>query len=64
MLVESRLYNNFYPLEILNSLQMDSDEKARRADFVIDTKMSEFSVFRKVKEIMHNVRSKDAGDSI
>ena len=48
----------------INALQMDSDEKARRANFVIDTKHSEFSVFRKVKEIIHNVRSKDAGDSI
>ena len=48
----------------INALQMDSDEKARRADFVIDTKFSEFSVFRKVKEIMQNVRSRDAGDSI
>lgn len=48
----------------INALQMDSDEKARRANFVIDTKVSEFSVFRKVKEIMQNVRSRDAGDSI
>lgn len=48
----------------INALQMDSDEKARRANFVIDTKVSEFSVFRRVKEIMHNVRSRDAGDSI
>ncbi len=48
----------------INSLQMVSDEKASRADFVIDTKFSEFSVFRKVKEIMHKVRSRDAGDNI
>ncbi len=48
----------------INSLQMDSNEKAKRADFVIDTKESEFSVFRKVKQIMYNVRSRDAGDSI
>jgi len=48
----------------INALQMDSAEKARRANFVIDTKVSEFSVFRKVKEIMHDVRSRDAGDSI
>ena len=50
--------------DAINALQMDSAEKARRANFVIDTKNSEFSVFRKVKEIMHDVRSKDAGDSI
>jgi dephospho-CoA kinase len=48
----------------INKLQMDSDEKARRANFVIDTKVSEFSVFRRAREIMHNVRSRDAGDSI
>ena len=48
----------------INSLQMASDEKARRADFVIDTTVSEFAVFRKVKEIMHDIRSRDAGDNI
>ena len=48
----------------INALQMDSAEKARRANFVIDTKNSEFSVFREVKKIMHNVRSLNAGDSI
>jgi dephospho-CoA kinase len=48
----------------INSLQMDSAEKARRANFVIDTKVSEFSVFRKVREIMRDVRGRDAGDSI
>jgi dephospho-CoA kinase len=48
----------------INALQMDSDEKARRADFVIDTKVSEFSVFRKVKEIMSDIRSRDEGDNI
>lgn len=48
----------------INSLQMDSDEKARRADFVIDTTASEFSVFRKVREIMKDVRSHNAGDNI
>lgn len=48
----------------INLLQMASEEKSKRADFVIDTTASEFSVFRKVKEIMHNVRSRDAGDNI
>lgn len=48
----------------INSLQMASDEKARRADFVIDTTVSEFSVFRQVKTITHEIRSRDAGDNI
>lgn len=48
----------------INSLQMDSDKKAKMADFVIDTKVSEFSVFRRVKEIVNIVRSRDAGDNI
>lgn len=48
----------------INILQMASEEKSKRADFVIDTNASEFSVFRKVKEIMHNIRSRDAGDNI
>lgn len=48
----------------INALQMASVEKAKRADFVIDTKVSEFSVFRRVKEIVNIVRSRDAGDNI
>ncbi len=48
----------------INSLQMDSAKKAKLADFVIDTKVSEFSVFRRVKEIVNIVRSQDAGDNI
>ncbi|MCE3231862.1 MAG: coaE [Rickettsiaceae bacterium] len=39
----------------VNKLQMDSREKVKRADFVIDTSVSEFSVFRDVKKIMKNL---------
>ncbi len=48
----------------INALQMDSDKKAKKAHFIIDTKVSEFSVFRRVKEIVNIVRSRDAGDNI
>ncbi len=50
--------------EAINNLQMDSNEKARRADFVIDTKASEFAVFRKIKNIIQEIKARHAGDSI
>jgi dephospho-CoA kinase len=40
--------------DAVNKLQMESSLKVKKADFVIDTGMSEFSVFREVKRIMKN----------
>lgn len=39
----------------VNKLQLDSDIKVKKADFVIDTAFSEFSVFREVKNIMSKI---------
>ncbi len=38
--------------EKINSLQRSRAEKIKRAEFVIDTGLSEFSVFRRVKDII------------
>lgn len=38
--------------EKINKLQMGSEEKVKKADFVIDTGLSEFAVFREVKRII------------
>ena len=36
---------------------MGSEEKVKRADFVIDSALSEFTVFREVKKIVEKVVS-------
>jgi dephospho-CoA kinase len=36
----------------VNKLQMESKQKVKKADFVLDTGLSEFAVFREVKKIM------------
>lgn len=41
--------------EAVNSLQMESRLKVRKADFVIDTGVSEFAVFREVKRIIKEI---------
>ncbi len=43
--------------EKINKLQMDSKKKVKKANFVIDTSVSEFSVFREVKKIMATLNS-------
>lgn len=50
--------------EAVNKLQMDSDKKAKKANFVIDTGVSEFSVFREAKKIMNNLIGNNAGNHI
>jgi len=46
--------------DAVNKLQMDSDKKAKRANFVIDTGVSEFAVFREVKKIMGMLVMRDS----
>ena len=41
--------------KLVNKLQMDSKKKVEKADYVIDTALSEFAVFREVKNIMNKV---------
>lgn len=48
----------------INSLQLASSEKVKLADYVIDTNTSEFSVFRRVKQIISEIKVRDAGSSI
>ena len=41
--------------DAVNSLQMASRDKVRKADFVVDTGVSEFAVFREVKNIINKI---------
>ncbi|MDA0781323.1 MAG: dephospho-CoA kinase [Rickettsiales bacterium] len=43
--------------DAVNSLQMASRDKVKKADFVIDTSFSEFAVFREVKNVMNKILS-------
>jgi dephospho-CoA kinase len=44
--------------DAVNSLQLASREKVKKADFVIDTGVSEFAVFREVKNIIKKISEK------
>lgn len=44
--------------DAVNSLQMESREKVKKADFVIDTSLSEFAVFREVKNVLSKIIDK------
>jgi dephospho-CoA kinase len=50
--------------DAVNKLQMESSQKVKKADFVIDTGLSEFSVFREVKKIMKKLLESNAGNNI
>jgi len=45
--------------DAVNSLQMASRDKVKKADFVIDTSFSEFAVFREVNNVMNKILSND-----
>jgi dephospho-CoA kinase len=44
--------------DAVNSIQMASRDKVKKADFVIDTSFSEFAVFREVKNIINKILGK------
>ena len=47
--------------DAVNSLQMASRDKVRKADFVIDTSFSEFAVFREVKGVINKILGVEDG---